>query len=396
MRQTRSWHTCHPSLSARAASQQVGRRCLAGGWLVAGWWQAAAARRPPRSCWAAFLVWGGCPASRAAQAAHRGPDSTPPSLCSLALLSLCSDHRGFGPCGVWLPPSAFQDGHVGGGWGRQHAGTGKGAAEARGAAALGAVHQGVLSRHACLLLVLPTFPPASRSGNCLDLSLDRLFAGPEAAAAAADGAAAGSGGRGAAGVVSLRGFTLEMLQVLLGEGKPGACACPLCCHRRKHTRLLSSPPACPSLAPGCPLPPATCLPAAQAASVLAGCDFAPSLKGISFRTAAGLVARRRSLDSVLRLLRAEKRWQLAATDEYCAAARRAALAFKHALGGWAQQRRRRDGCITYGPAAGTWGSTGAGRRLFAGSVLPLVNLRAAAGLALQCSAQTRLAAAAGA
>lgn len=66
--------------------------------------------------------------------------------------------------------------------------------------------------------------------------------------------------------------------------------------------------------------------------MLAGCDFLASIKGISFRTAAGFVARRRSLAGALKAIRLEKRFQLAATEQYCAAAERAALAFKHALG----------------------------------------------------------------
>ena len=72
----------------------------------------------------------------------------------------------------------------------------------------------------------------------------------------------------------------------------------------------------------------------QAACVLAGCDFLPSLKGVSFRTAAAHVARRRSLGGALKALRMEKRFAAAATPEYCAAAEAALLAFKHSLGGW--------------------------------------------------------------
>ncbi|KAI3429575.1 hypothetical protein D9Q98_005662 [Chlorella vulgaris] len=113
-------------------------------------------------------------------------------------------------------------------------------------------------------------------GNCLDLRLDRLLSGSEAAV---EGGGAGGSGGGPP-VLSLRGWSLDML---------------------------------------------------QAACVLAGCDFLPSLKGISFKTAAGFVARRRSLEGALRALRLEKRFQLAATDEYCAAARKASLAFKHCL-----------------------------------------------------------------
>ena len=51
----------------------------------------------------------------------------------------------------------------------------------------------------------------------------------------------------------------------------------------------------------------------QAACVLAGCDFLASLKGISFRTAAGFVGRRRSLAGALKALRLEKRFQLLAS-----------------------------------------------------------------------------------
>ena len=72
----------------------------------------------------------------------------------------------------------------------------------------------------------------------------------------------------------------------------------------------------------------------QAACVLAGCDFLPSLKGVSFRTAAAYVVRRRSLGGALTALRLEKRFIEAVTPEYCAAAEKALLAFKHSLGAW--------------------------------------------------------------
>ncbi|KAL4443831.1 hypothetical protein ABPG75_011568 [Micractinium tetrahymenae] len=143
-------------------------------------------------------------------------------------------------------------------------------------------------------------------GYCWELSLDRLFAGPEAALHAAASATQGSGGsendvgnagsastsaggsqgagkgggRGGSGALSFRGWTLDML---------------------------------------------------QAACVLAGCDFLPSLKGVSFRTAAGFVARRRSLEGALKALQGEKRFRSAVTEEYKREAARAPLAFKHAL-----------------------------------------------------------------
>ncbi len=47
--------------------------------------------------------------------------------------------------------------------------------------------------------------------------------------------------------------------------------------------------------------------------MLAGSDFLGSLKGISFKTAAGFVARRRSLAGALQTIKLEKRWQLACT-----------------------------------------------------------------------------------
>ena len=79
-------------------------------------------------------------------------------------------------------------------------------------------------------------------------------------------------------------------------------------------RRLLAPPmlARPSVDPSCPLTdPSDSHP--QAACVLAGCDFLPSLRGVSFRTAAAFVARRRSLDGALKALRLEKRFQLLAT-----------------------------------------------------------------------------------
>ena len=151
---------------------------------------------------------------------------------------------------------------------------------------------------------------ACSGGYCLELCLDRLFAGPETAAGAtsAPGGSSSSGGGssgkhgggggggksggpasggstsgGGGGALSLRGWTLDML---------------------------------------------------QAACVLAGCDFLPSLKGVSFRTAAAYVARRRSLGGALKALRMEKRFAAAVTPEYCADAEAALLAFKHSLGVW--------------------------------------------------------------
>lgn len=135
----------------------------------------------------------------------------------------------------------------------------------------------------------PNCPNCCSGGNCLDLRLDRLLSGSEAAV---EGGGAGGSGGGPP-VLSLRGWSLDML---------------------------------------------------QAACVLAGCDFLPSLKGISFKTAAGFVARRRSLEGALRALRLEKRFQLAATDEYCAAARKASLAFKHCLGEAPWQGQVTAGC----------------------------------------------------
>ena len=130
----------------------------------------------------------------------------------------------------------------------------------------------------------PAQPLPCREGHCWELSLDRLFAGQDAAAAAtaAGGGAAKGGGKGkGGGALSLKGWTLEML---------------------------------------------------QAACVLAGCDFLPSLKGISFKTAAGFVGRRRNLAGALKAIRLERRFQSLATQEYCAAAAQALLAFQHALG----------------------------------------------------------------
>lgn len=66
--------------------------------------------------------------------------------------------------------------------------------------------------------------------------------------------------------------------------------------------------------------------------MLAGCDFLPSLKGVSFRTAAGFVARRRGLEGALGGMRAEKRFRTDVTEEYRQGASRALLAFRHALG----------------------------------------------------------------
>lgn len=54
--------------------------------------------------------------------------------------------------------------------------------------------------------------------------------------------------------------------------------------------------------------------AAQATCVLAGSDFLESLKGISFKTAAGFVGRRRSLTGALQSIKHEKRWQLTCTQ----------------------------------------------------------------------------------
>lgn len=55
--------------------------------------------------------------------------------------------------------------------------------------------------------------PSIRAGYCQELLLERLFAGPEAAAAApASSSGAGSKG-GGGGVLSLQGWTLDMLQV---------------------------------------------------------------------------------------------------------------------------------------------------------------------------------------
>lgn len=145
--------------------------------------------------------------------------------------------------------------------------------------------------------------------------MDRLLAGPDGAA----GAPAGGGSGRSGGVLSLRGWSLEMLQV---GGQPRA------------SLTLVGPCLPPQTAPPSLLP--RCRP--QAACVLAGCDFAPSIKGISFRTAAGFVARRRSLAGALKAIRLERRFQLSATEQYCAAAERAALAFKHALGEHAAQQ----------------------------------------------------------
>lgn len=76
-----------------------------------------------------------------------------------------------------------------------------------------------------------------------------------------------------------------------------------------------------------------CLPhELQAACVLAGCDFLPSLKGVSFRTAAGFVARGRSLEGALVAMRAEKRFRTAVTEEYRKGAAQALAAFRHAFG----------------------------------------------------------------
>ena len=82
----------------------------------------------------------------------------------------------------------------------------------------------------------------------------------------------------------------------------------------------------------------------QAASVLAGCDFLPSIKGVAFKTAAMFVGRHRTLDATLDALGRERRFAAAATPAYCAAARAAALNFRHALGACAFGSQGGVGC----------------------------------------------------
>lgn len=146
---------------------------------------------------------------------------------------------------------------------------------------------------------LPARPSPIRSGgHCLELSLDRLFAGPPAPPAGGGPAGAAAGGKGGGNVLSFRGWTLDMLQVSAAAMKYGYIV--------SNSHLLPCTPHCPH--PHSPSPPA------QAACVLAGCDFLPSIKGVSFRTAFGFVSRRRSLAGALRSIRLEKRFQLLATQ----------------------------------------------------------------------------------
>ena len=161
--------------------------------------------------------------------------------------------------------------------------------------------------------------------------MERLFAGPQGpadAGAAAAGAAAAGGGAAAAGggtssknVLSFKGWTLDMLQAsaarcqsLLAPGTPP----PWPVHGWRcavlRFQLPASWPHLPALRRRMRTP------AAQAACVLAGSDFLPSLKGISFKTAAGFVGRRRSLGAALKAIRLEKRFQLACTQVGVAAA----------------------------------------------------------------------------
>lgn len=178
-----------------------------------------------------------------------------------------------------------------------------------------------LAEHLGALKATPVTPSLLRSaGHCLELSLDRLFAGPQAAGVEA-GAAGSSGGKGGS-VLSLKGWTLDMLQVRAGLGGQSSCFLVPSIHCRlspawlRPGRCSACPHAqLPARAPPAHLPPRLAsLPVDQAACVLAGCDFLPSLKGISFRTAAGFVARRRSLGGALKAIRQEKRFQLLATQ----------------------------------------------------------------------------------
>lgn len=119
-------------------------------------------------------------------------------------------------------------------------------------------------------------------------------------------------------MMSFRGWTLEMLQ---------ARCCPpfaalLCTASNKPSRCVWSDQQ-HRQAP-CPTSNQATHPnrsAVQATCVLAGCDFLESLKGISFKTAAGFVARRKTLAGALQSIKLEKRFQLACTKARAAAVR---------------------------------------------------------------------------
>ena len=65
--------------------------------------------------------------------------------------------------------------------------------------------------------------------------------------------------------------------------------------------------------------------------VLAGCDFLPSLKGMGFKTAHGIVAKGKTVTNTLRYMRQEKRWQRIMSNEYIKAVQKACECFKYAL-----------------------------------------------------------------
>ncbi|KAL4449460.1 hypothetical protein ABPG77_007104 [Micractinium sp. CCAP 211/92] len=148
-------------------------------------------------------------------------------------------------------------------------------------------------------------------GSCWELSLDQLVAGPQAAINAAS-ATQGSGG----GSSENGGGNVGTAASSAGGGKGSGKGSRKGSSRGGGSTLSFQGWTHDML---------------QAACVLAGCDFLPSLKGVSFRTAAGFVARGRSLEGALKAMQAEKRFRTAVTEEYRKGAAQALAAFRHAL-----------------------------------------------------------------
>lgn len=65
--------------------------------------------------------------------------------------------------------------------------------------------------------------------------------------------------------------------------------------------------------------------------VLAGCDFLPSLKGMGFKTAHGLVSKCRTVAKTLRYMRQELRWMKLMSDQYVSQVFKAVETFRHSL-----------------------------------------------------------------
>lgn len=65
--------------------------------------------------------------------------------------------------------------------------------------------------------------------------------------------------------------------------------------------------------------------------ILSGCDFLPSLMGMGFKTAYGLVKKGKTVEATLDMMKKHKRWATLMTDEYAENVRKAFETFRYSL-----------------------------------------------------------------